>query len=63
MCVTTLMLSSVFCMCVCVCVCVSQYRKAEPAWEVLLDIDALGKTEGKSWVCINNTRTNTHTHT
>src|ERR1700758_3710609 len=24
-----------------------EYRKAEPKWEVLLDIDALNKTEGK----------------
>jgi len=27
-----------------------EYRKAEPKWEVLLDIDALGKSEGKRWV-------------
>ncbi len=27
-----------------------EYRKAEPQWEVLLDIDALGKSEGKRWV-------------
>ncbi len=27
-----------------------EYRKAEPAWEVLLDIDALGKAEGVNWV-------------
>jgi len=27
-----------------------EYRKAEPKWEVLLDIDALNKTEGKRWV-------------
>ncbi|RAN75108.1 S9 family peptidase [Bacillus sp. SRB_336] len=27
-----------------------EYRKAEPEWEVLLDIDALNKAEGKRWV-------------
>lgn len=27
-----------------------EYRKPEPDWECVLDIDALGKTEGKSWV-------------
>ncbi|WP_205043293.1 prolyl oligopeptidase family serine peptidase [Rhodanobacter glycinis] len=27
-----------------------EYRKAEPQWEVLLDIDALNKAEGKRWV-------------
>ena len=27
-----------------------KYRKAEPEWELLLDIDALGKAEGKQWV-------------
>lgn len=27
-----------------------EYRKASPAWEVLLDIDALSKEEGKDWV-------------
>lgn len=27
-----------------------EYRKDEPAWEVLLDIDALGKAEGVNWV-------------
>ncbi len=27
-----------------------EYRKEEPAWEPVLDIDALGKTEGKDWV-------------
>src|SRR6185437_10986977 len=26
------------------------YRTGEPAWEVVLDIDALGKAEGKNWV-------------
>jgi len=26
------------------------YRGAQPKWETVLDIDALGKTEGKSWV-------------
>jgi prolyl oligopeptidase len=28
----------------------SEYKKAEPVWEVLLDLDALGKTEGENWV-------------
>ena len=27
-----------------------EYRKAEPKWEVLLDLDALGKAEGENWV-------------
>jgi len=27
-----------------------EYRKDEPQWEVLLDIDALGKAEGVNWV-------------
>ncbi|HUH02104.1 MAG TPA: prolyl oligopeptidase family serine peptidase [Kofleriaceae bacterium] len=27
-----------------------EYRKATPKWEVVLDIDALGKSEGESWV-------------
>lgn len=27
-----------------------EYRKAEPAWETVLDIDALGKAEGQDWV-------------
>lgn len=27
-----------------------EYRKEEPEWEVLLDIDALGKAEGVNWV-------------
>ncbi|MBY4599639.1 prolyl oligopeptidase family serine peptidase [bacterium BD-1] len=27
-----------------------EYRKDEPRWEVLLDIDALGKAEGVNWV-------------
>src|SRR5688572_26753136 len=26
------------------------YRRPEPAWEVLLDVDALGKAEGVNWV-------------
>jgi prolyl oligopeptidase len=26
------------------------YRQADPAWEVVLDIDALGRQEGKAWV-------------
>ena len=26
-----------------------EYQKASPAWEVLLDVDKLGKDEGKSW--------------
>jgi prolyl oligopeptidase len=28
----------------------TEFRKAEPQWEVLLDIDALGKAEGVNWV-------------
>ncbi|HET9639855.1 MAG TPA: prolyl oligopeptidase family serine peptidase [Allosphingosinicella sp.] len=28
----------------------ASYRTAEPAWETLLDIDALAKADGKSWV-------------
>jgi prolyl oligopeptidase len=28
----------------------AEYRKAEPKWEVLLDIDALNKAEDKRWV-------------
>lgn len=27
-----------------------EYRKAQPRWETVLDIDALGKAEGKGWV-------------
>lgn len=27
-----------------------EYRKDEPEWETVLDIDALGKAEGKDWV-------------
>jgi prolyl oligopeptidase len=27
-----------------------EYRKADPAWEVLLDLDALNKTEKENWV-------------
>lgn len=27
-----------------------EYRKAEPKWDVLLDVDALNKAEGKRWV-------------
>ena len=28
----------------------AEYRKAEPAWEVILDIDALNKAENENWV-------------
>ena len=28
----------------------AEYRKDGPAWETVLDLDALGKAEGKSWV-------------
>ncbi len=28
----------------------AEYRKAEPKWDVLLDVDALNKAEGKRWV-------------
>ena len=27
-----------------------EYRKAEPKWEVVLDLDALGKTENENWI-------------
>ena len=27
-----------------------EYRKASPAWDVLLDLDVLAKTEGENWV-------------
>jgi prolyl oligopeptidase len=27
-----------------------EYRKADPHWDVLLDVDSLGKAEGISWV-------------
>ena len=27
-----------------------EYRKAEPKWEVVLDLDTLGKTENENWV-------------
>lgn len=27
-----------------------EYRRADPKWEVLLDLDALGKAEGENWV-------------
>ncbi len=28
----------------------TEYQKAEPKWETVLDVDALGKAEGESWV-------------
>ncbi|MBT9488754.1 MAG: S9 family peptidase [Rubrivivax sp.] len=28
----------------------AEFRKAEPAWETVLDLDALGKAEGENWV-------------
>src|SRR5262249_26966941 len=28
----------------------AEYRKAEPRWETLIDVDALGKAEGENWV-------------
>ncbi|MCE2689455.1 MAG: prolyl oligopeptidase family serine peptidase [Rubrivivax sp.] len=28
----------------------AEYRKAQPAWETVLDVDALGKAEGVNWV-------------
>jgi len=28
----------------------AEYRKAEPAWETVLDLDALAKAEGENWV-------------
>ncbi|MEO5733554.1 MAG: prolyl oligopeptidase family serine peptidase [Rubrivivax sp.] len=27
-----------------------EYRKAEPAWDTVIDLDALGKAEGENWV-------------
>jgi prolyl oligopeptidase len=32
----------------------AEYRKAEPQWEVLLDVDALNKTEKENWVWHGN---------
>ncbi|MGI9153595.1 MAG: S9 family peptidase, partial [Rubrivivax sp.] len=29
---------------------VAEYRKAQPDWETVLDVDALGKAEGVNWV-------------
>ena len=28
----------------------AEYRKASPAWETVIDLDALGKAEGENWV-------------
>jgi prolyl oligopeptidase len=28
----------------------AEYRKARPAWETVIDVDALGKAEGENWV-------------
>jgi prolyl oligopeptidase len=28
----------------------AEYQRAEPAWELVLDLDALGKAEGENWV-------------
>ncbi len=28
----------------------AEYRKAEPAWEIVLDLDALAQAEGENWV-------------
>ena len=28
----------------------AEFRKAQPAWETLIDLDALGKAEGENWV-------------
>jgi prolyl oligopeptidase len=28
----------------------AEYRKAQPAWETVIDLDALGKEEGENWV-------------
>ena len=33
----------------------SRYRKPEPAWEKVLDVDALGAAEGVSWVWAGST--------
>ena len=28
----------------------AEYRKAQPAWETVIDLDALGKEEGENWI-------------
>jgi prolyl oligopeptidase len=33
----------------------AEYRKAEPAWETVLDLDALAKDEGENWVWSGST--------
>ena len=33
----------------------AEYRKPEPVWETVLDIDALGKAEGENWVWAGST--------
>ena len=33
----------------------SRYRKPEPAWETVLDVDSLGAAEGVSWVWAGST--------
>ena len=33
----------------------AEYRKAEPAWETVIDIDALGRSEGENWVWAGST--------
>ena len=33
----------------------SRYRKPEPAWETVLDVDSLGAAEGVSWVWVGST--------
>ena len=29
---------------------IDSYRKPEPEWDVLIDVDALNRTEGENWV-------------
>eukprot|EP00961_Rhodomonas_salina_P183830 2481586-Rhodomonas_salina.2 len=33
-----------------------EFEKSSPAWETVLDVDALGKEEGESWVWAGTTR-------
>jgi prolyl oligopeptidase len=33
----------------------AEYRKPQPAWETVLDIDALGRAEGENWVWAGST--------
>lgn len=33
----------------------AEYRKPQPAWETVIDVDALGKAEGENWVWARST--------